>query len=211
VRAYSVYYTRSGEFISPKVYAVHYTRSGEFMIARKLKFGYYFYDAKTGGKLVPKGTWLNGAARDVLPGGRAHPGESIDQSALREFVEETGVVITNVDKVTTATFHNEGDRDLYAAAYFEISENDLTVLFSGVEIRLQIGIDAMEAVKDGSVKTYSELRERFPQAPLDNELETTNLWNVKNADDWKRIDSWKRDRSVNWYRSMLLYMKDNLV
>jgi hypothetical protein len=52
-----------------QVYSVYYHESGRFLIGFKLKKGYFFYDPRTGGDLVPEGQALNGGGKHALPGG----------------------------------------------------------------------------------------------------------------------------------------------
>jgi hypothetical protein len=69
----------------------------------------------------------------------------------------------------------------------------------------------MQAVIDGKAQSYAQLREQFPAAPPDNELEKAYVWNVRSAEDWKKIEGFQNDPDIDWYYHVLAYLKESLL
>ena len=192
-----------------QVYAVYYEASGRFLLGFKLQLGYFFYNPKTGGRLVPKGQGLNGGGKYALPGGKLEAKEKVIDGARREFFEETAARIEAIQ--TNDQRFKDPDHDLdYAAAFFRIQPEifDTTTL-AIINTNLPAGLEAMAAVKDGRIKQYAEIERVFEASPQDNELETAEVWNVRT--DWDEIAKWPADKDLSWYYEILLYLKDTVL
>jgi ADP-ribose pyrophosphatase YjhB (NUDIX family) len=192
-----------------QVYAVYYEASGRFLLGLKLQLGYFFYNPKTGGRIVPRGQGLNGGGKCALPGGKKEANETVIDGARREFLEETaaGIVAIRADEHQFKDHKHDLD---YATAFFRIQPEifDTTTL-AIIKTNLPAGLEAMAAVKDGRIKQYAEIERRFGASPQDNELETAEVWNVQT--DWDKIAEWRADKDLSWYYEILLYLKDTVL
>ena len=107
-----------------------------------------------------KGYW-------ALPGGRAEPGESVEQTIVREVKEETGLVVTVVRKI--GEYHEQGvqggyEYDYYPACFLvqvvggemrkQQSEIEDIQLFSLDEVPEDLAFEHAQMVKD-----YLKMRE----------------------------------------------------
>jgi ADP-ribose pyrophosphatase YjhB (NUDIX family) len=193
-----------------QVYAVYYEPSGRFLIGYKLIRGYYFYKSSTGqGSLVPAGQQLNGGGKYALPGGKREGQEAIADAAAREFKEETAQQVV-ADHTDTKEFSDEQYQ--YAAAFFRISLQTFnTAAVQIVKTNLPAGLEAKDAVINGSITKYAQIHQRYPHAPQDNELGDAHVWDGKDATDWSIIAEWENDPDLGWYYQILLYFKQSIL
>ncbi|MCW8127573.1 NUDIX hydrolase [Microbulbifer halophilus] len=192
-----------------QVYAVLYTEDGHFMLARKLSKGYFFYDpAKSQGAIVPDGQSLNGGDNYALPGGKRNKGESITGGAAREFYEETGVKISNQSvSVLEHQFSLQ-----FGAGYFLASNDQIKTIHTKIQkTNLVAATNASVDIEHGSISQYSQIHQRYPDAPADNELEAVYIWSVFDKANWEEIEKWRGSPTLGWYYDILLYLRDQVL
>jgi 8-oxo-dGTP pyrophosphatase MutT (NUDIX family) len=186
-----------------QVYAVYYEASGRFLLGLKLAKGYFFYNSRTcQGALVPTGQPLNGGDNYALPGGKREGQEFVVAAAGREFFEETGIPIVALRS------EEHLFSDAYGAAFFQVDLELFNKSAVGIiDVHLPAGLLAKDDVAAGRIAQYSQIRERFSGATLDNELATGYVWDVNDARDWSIIITWKDDPVIGWYYEILSYFK----
>ena len=191
-----------------RVFAVFYEPSGRFLLGKKLGGGYFVSNSsKRQGSIVPKGQPLEGGDNYALPGGTREGFEPIIAAAQRAFKEKTG-------EAPSLPTQNEWHRfsSQYAAGYFRGRPEDFDKAAKRIMVdHLPAGIEAKDAVANGTIKKYVQIRKLYPSAPMDNELATAYVWNVKDANDWAKISTWQNDPTLRWYYEILLYLNMNLL
>jgi ADP-ribose pyrophosphatase YjhB (NUDIX family) len=186
-----------------QIYAIVHDGAGNFLIAKKNVLGYFFHDPGGGGTIVPKGQKLNGAGDWAFPGG-ALQGDGVDQTARNEFKEECALEVPTDERKPDRYSGSDG-KWTYYGVYFDVG-GKLDTLNADVNEHLKIGTKAAGAVMAGKYRKeqYTELMRTFPGSPVDNELASTEVWNL--VEKWTEIASWKDDRKKGWYYCIL----DNL-
>ncbi|MEV7232262.1 MULTISPECIES: NUDIX domain-containing protein [Polymorphospora] len=189
-------------------YAVLYEPSGRFLIATKFDLGYFFFEHGVG-QIKTAGQVLNGAGKAALPGGRIDGNESIAAAARREFREETGVDIATAAPTVQVAQHSFG---AYGAGYFRVSAAEFNTLAMRIAtVTLPAGEQAAAAIRNGTINNYAGVHARFPAAPPSNELRYSYTWNVTDPMDWQQIQQLQHDRDTNWYYTVLLHLRVNLI
>jgi len=190
-----------------QVYAVLHDGKGSFLLGRKFLKGYFFYDHKKDkGDVVVDGQPLNGGGKWALPGGKLEGNEDVPTAAAREFLEETRV---SIDAKDVKVFQ---PNRFYAAAYFEVDPKTFEGLKEQIiRTNLPAGADAQQAIIEKKITTYSQIHTTFPDAPLDNELETAEVWDVKDPQTWQAIQGWKSDSDLDWFLEILQHLKEKIL
>jgi ADP-ribose pyrophosphatase YjhB (NUDIX family) len=197
-----------------QIYSVYYHESGRFLIGFKLKKGYFFYDPRTGGDLVPEGQALNGGGKHALPGGKQEAGETVIEAARREFHEETAADLQAIQTVAheLKVKDKKGKEHTFGAGFFRIETDIFTRTTLTIALtNLPQGEAAKAEVEGRQITKYSQIHERYPNAPLDNELADARVWDVRNPIDWLLIEEWEDDKDLSWYYHILFYLKHTIL
>lgn len=194
-----------------QVYAVVFHKN-HFLLATKNDKGYFFHQwGAGGGEIVPAGQDLNGGGNYALPGGRLDVGvgENAKDGALKEFYEETNVDLRLYALGWTVKMFQSTPALYYCGVYFDVGDQLETVaqLAAG---NLTAGYNAAQGVIAGTygVGQYQALRAAFPGCPMDNELGTLQLWDIKS--DWDTIKTWQSSPTLGWYYDILKFYRDSL-
>jgi hypothetical protein len=100
----------------------------------------------------------------------------------------------------------------YGAAFFRIALQTFnTAAVQIVKTNLLKGLAAKDDVINRSITQYTQIHQRYPNAPQDNELEDAHVWNVNDPDDWSIIAQWENDPDLGWYYQILLYLKKTIL
>ncbi len=190
-----------------QVYAVYYEASGQFLLGKKFTKGYFFYDyLKAEGNLVSKGKNLNGSGKYALPGGKHKEPESIADAARREFTEETAAQINEIS-TQEKLFSQQ-----YSAVFFCVEVEEFNNAAEQIiKTNLPEGCKAQQDVIDQKIKQYTEIGQKYPHAPKDNELSQAYIWNVNNQEHWDTISKWRDDPVIGWYYDILNYLKNTIL
>ncbi len=200
--------------MSTQVYAIVHDGKGNILIATKNKKGYFFSTdgGRTNGAIIPSGQKLNGGGKEAFPGGGLK-GDLVEGAAL-EFWEETNVDISDFDPdITPKPFHGVESRNLdYYGVYFLVSTEQLLELCQIVDGALLHGKAAAQAVSNGTYKKgeYKQLMADYPKSPIDNELETAAVWDIKKPGVWAQIQKWKGTKDQGWFYNILLNLRSQL-
>ncbi|WP_431825153.1 NUDIX hydrolase [Burkholderia sp. F1] len=190
-----------------QVYAVLYTGTGRFLLGWKLKKGYFFYNSAThAGSIVRNGQALNGADNYALPGGRREGSEAIRAGAAREFQEETAVGVGGYPAVD----HSFGND--FGAGYFKVSDTQLDTIYRQIRnVNLVAAANASLEVEHGQITQYSQIHQRYPNSPQDNELETVYVWSAHDQANWNTVLSWQGSNTLGWYYDILIYWRNSVL
>lgn len=195
-----------------QVYVVLYSDKGKFLMGRKLPLGYFFHNSKgSGGAVYPQGVVLNGAGKSALPGGKLE-GSDLVKGAQKEFQEECGAKISfsNSDLIIdqeryplkAITPWTPGSDAGYYAVYFKVDDTDLGQI--GYIIQETNLLEARQAVAEigrGEITDYASIATKYPYCPVDNELDSVEIWNLEtNAE---QIVALKEDEDTDWYFAIL--------
>ncbi|MFF0100077.1 NUDIX hydrolase [Micromonospora sp. NPDC005257] len=199
--------TRRQQTVTNFAYAVLHDETGRVFVGTKYQRGYYFSGNSSGVRRA--GTELNLAGLSALPGGKIEEGETIQDAAEREFHEETGEQIRNIDMVRRVHDHRwlveGGNGRFYGAAYFRVDQDSFNWLVNSiVNVNLPAGRRAQAAIIAGQITAYDQVHPNFPDAPFCNELATGFVLNVRKAADQQTIDAWPD--SIAWYRNILRHL-----
>ena len=191
-------------------YAVLYDDSYGFLLAKKYDKGYFFGERINGqerGEIVPAGRPLNTPGVDALPGGGRKSTESVLHAASREFFEETNAMIpeTSQNQFYEWKFPSAN----FGAGYFQVSRQELDRFVQEIETYyLAVGLEAREAIIAGKIKLgeYDLFRNRYPGAPLCDELQ--NVWTeqLDNPRMRRQIDKWTAKTKQDWFRLILQHL-----
>src|SRR5690606_27711900 len=96
--------------------------------------------------------------------------------------------------------------------YFRVGSNDLTEMCAVInEPNLRDAKSAVREIQGGDITEYSQIHERYPHAPADNELNLARVMDVNDANDWNVIQSWKDNDDLDWFYNILLYLKTGIL
>lgn len=201
------------------VYTMVYSTEKNFLLFTKPLKGYFF--SKNGkGSLVKKGQPLHGGGFNAFPGGTAESSD-IKEEGQREFVEECGRLIDFVDddRVTLSPLSDDEDDIIvyiersfvrkfkndpygYSALYIQLSDDDLRTVGHYLDtLSIPDGVRAVKDIIRGEITSYTEIGERYPYAPWDNELDSVALWNYDT--DLKEIKKLAKNRNTDWFYNII--------
>ena len=192
------------------VYAVVHDGTGKFLLARKNQEGFFFFDhRKHRGEIVPNGKELHGAGDYALPGGGYNSNESVVAGAMREFNEETNFDISGL-QVTPNYFTGTHGKYTYYGVYVEAA--NLSDICTPIQGHLDAGTQAAEAVLTGQYRRgdYDQMRQDHPGCPLDNELDSIDIWDVTDPNDWAEIEDFRNRQDTDWFYHILRHLRDSL-
>ncbi|MFP4599385.1 MAG: NUDIX hydrolase [Persicimonas sp.] len=192
------------------VYAVVHDGTGKFLLAHKNQKGFFFFnDREQRGKIVPGGQVLHGAGDYALPGGARGQNESVVAGAKREFAEETNFDISGL-QATPNYFTGTQGRNTYYGVYVQAS--GLSDICTPVQAHLDAGTQAALAVQAGTYGKgdYDRMRREHPGCPKDNELDSIDIWDVTNPNNWAQIENFKNSQDTDWFYHILLHLKESL-
>lgn len=196
----------------PSVYAVVSDSKGHVILPTKVERA-YFYCCGHSSDIYPQGkplSYKKAPGKLALPGGAWEGGESLVEGARREFMEETGVDLS--DDVPWEP--HEFSEDYYAvyftpAHFVDVAAETMTNL-------LHANTLVIEDIRDGKITTCAQIVEYGP-CPLDNELcagvgsePEKIVYNLKNPQDWQIISALRNGKWTNWYYEILAYLKARL-
>ncbi|MEV8455502.1 NUDIX hydrolase [Streptomyces sp. NPDC052095] len=187
-------------------YAVLHDGKGRFLLGTKNETGFFFSGG--GGEVYKGGIDLKEkkcGGKRALPGGAINAGEATKVAAMREFTEETGISLAGC----TAQ-EKEWAGQAYGAGYFGTAPANFDKLLKEVKESLGRGRQAAKEIADGKIKTYADLRKKYPSIAKDDEIMVVEPWDVRKQ--WITIKSWEKTdpNCLGWFVPILEHLKDNL-
>ncbi|TDC83290.1 NUDIX domain-containing protein [Micromonospora sp. KC606] len=193
-----------------QVYAVYHDGEGKFLLATKNNRGYFFQPNRRNpqGAVYPKGFDLTpyGGGKRALPGGGMNDGESIRGCAAREFREETGVTIDPQAGYQEYRPDIPGYVGKFAAGFFRTTPQNLQAACDAINrIHLDSAGKAARAVREQQIRSYGQLRQNFPKAPMDDELSSVGIRDIDDPTTMAMVYSWQSITGMDWYFSIFAY------
>ncbi|MDT0445583.1 hypothetical protein [Streptomyces johnsoniae] len=183
---------------------------GRFLMGRKNVNGHFFL---SGSAILRQGQRLNGSGLNALPGGALEDEDlaaaagnlyaAVRTGAMREMREELNFTCEGYQGYRMWTMGNTR----YYGAFFRCANPKFMVVHCAqANVALRNAKNAVTEIKQGTITDYTRFRERFPLAPLDNELDTVEIWNVNTH--WPTIAGWRNDQNLSWFFDILHELKE---
>ncbi|MBU4119896.1 MAG: hypothetical protein KJ555_14175 [Proteobacteria bacterium] len=200
-----------------QVYAVLFSSSGNFLMGHKPARGYFFHGS-SGGTVYQEGVVLHGAGKSALPGGKLE-GSDIVAGGQKEFQEECGSKITFtssmlvIDREQYPLRATVAWRPLstgYCAAFFKVDDVDLGQILTIIqETNLRQARTAMDEIIAARITDYEAIFSRYPYCPVDNELDSAEIWNLSaNAE---QVAALEEDEDTDWFYAILMHLQDTIL
>ncbi|ONK14048.1 hypothetical protein [Streptomyces sp. MP131-18] len=190
------------------VYAVVHDGGGRFLMGRKNVNGHFF---QSGSAILRQGKRLNGSGLNALPGGALEDRDlaagnlyaAVRTGATRELKEELNFTCEGYRGYREWAMGNTR----YYGAFFRCASPQLLESYCGAaSYTLRAAQAAVTEIKQGKIADYAAFRRDFPLAPMDNELDTVEIWSV--TTHWQTIAGWRADENLSWFFDILQELRE---